>query len=193
VHGAHGYLLDEFLWPATNLRDDQYGGRRPAQRAAFPAEVVAAIRAGVGEDFPVIYRFSQFKNRQYDATVADTPEELAELLTPLVRAGVTAFHASARRFWEPAFPDSNLGLAGWARRLTGLPTIAVGSVGLGEDFLISRDRADSLSALLERYGRGEFDLVAVGRGLLANPDWVSRVRAGVDPVPFAEEHVAVLH
>lgn len=192
LHGAHGYILDEFFWPETNRRDDRYGGPA-AQRAAFPAEVVSAVRGAVGDDFPILYRYSQFKNRQYRATVATSPEELAELLAPLVSAGVTAFHASARRFWEPAFPGSSLGLAGWTKKVTGLPTITVGSVGLSEGFLAGRDRADSSAALLERYERGEFDLVAVGRGLLANPDWVRRVRAGQDLLPFSEEHVAVLH
>ncbi|MDZ7882955.1 MAG: hypothetical protein U5N53_08585 [Mycobacterium sp.] len=61
LHGAHGYLLDEFLWATTNVRDDEFGGSLEA-RTRFPAQVVAAIRAAVGEDFAIVYRFSQWKS-----------------------------------------------------------------------------------------------------------------------------------
>ncbi len=56
IHGAHGYLLDQFLWARTNQRSDGYGGAL-AQRTRFPAEVVAAVRVAVGPNYPVIFRF----------------------------------------------------------------------------------------------------------------------------------------
>jgi len=192
LHGAHGYLLDEFLWSATNRRMDEYGGVA-GSRAAFPAAVVAAVREAVGPDYPIIYRFSQFKNRAYGAQVATSPDELGSLLGPLVAAGIDMLHASTRRFWEPAFPGSTLSLAGWAKTLTGLPTITVGSVGLAEGFLTDPHAPGSLKSLCERFERGEFELVAVGRGLLANPDWAHKIRLGGRPVPFSEEHVARLY
>ena len=106
LHGAHGYLLDEFLWERTNRRTDGYGGSLAA-RTRFPADVVAAVRAAVGPDFPILYRFSQWKTHQYDARIAETPAELEAILTPLIDAGVDVLHPSTRRHYLPAFPDSD--------------------------------------------------------------------------------------
>jgi 2,4-dienoyl-CoA reductase-like NADH-dependent reductase (Old Yellow Enzyme family) len=168
IHAAHGYLLDEFLWPRTNRRTDRYGGS-PAGRAAFPAAVVRAVRSQVPASMPVIVRFSQFKERDYGARIAESPDELAVLLEALAGAGADVLHASQRHFADPAFPGSPRNLAGWARHLTGLPSITVGSVGLTRDFLGS----DALRALRDRLDAGEFDLVALGRILLGNPAWAT--------------------
>ena len=117
--------------------------------------------------------------------LCETPEALQAFLTPLAEAGVDIFHCSTRRFWEPEFEGSDLNLAGWARKLTGKPTITVGSVGLNADFLPEDGTADfkaaepaSLDRLIERAERNEFDLVAVGRALIANPDWANQVAEG---------------
>ncbi|MEV6306541.1 12-oxophytodienoate reductase [Actinoplanes sp. NPDC051861] len=165
IHAAHGYLLDEFLWAETNRRTDRFGGS-PAARAAFPAEVVGAVRAELPGQIPLIVRVSQFKERDYDARIAATPAELAEILTVLAAAGADVLHASQRRFWEPAFDGSPLNLAGWAKKITGLPTITVGSVGLSRSSWLSR------LDLLERGLTDEYDLVALGRILLGNPSFV---------------------
>jgi 2,4-dienoyl-CoA reductase-like NADH-dependent reductase (Old Yellow Enzyme family) len=106
LHGAHGYLLDEFLWDKTNLRTDGYGGSAAA-RTRFPAEVVAAVRDSVGRNFPIVFRFSQWKADHYDAQIATSPAELEALLTQLVDAGVDVVHQSARRHYLPAFPDAD--------------------------------------------------------------------------------------
>ncbi|MEV6343599.1 12-oxophytodienoate reductase [Actinoplanes sp. NPDC051851] len=170
LHAAHGYLLDEFLWPHTNRRSDRFGGG-PAARAAFPAEVIRAVRAQLPASFPLIVRFSQFKERAHDAAIAATPDELAAILTAFAEAGADVLHASQRRFWEPAFPGSHRNLAGWARHLTGLPSITVGSVGLTREIA----HADRLA---EGLATGEFDLVALGRILLANPTWPALATTG---------------
>ena len=117
IHGAHGYLLDQFFWEGTNARDDEYGGS-VENRTRFACEIVRGIRARVSADFPVIFRFSQWKQQDYGARLADTPEQLAEFLQPLVDAGVDIFHCSTRRFWEPEFEGSDLNLAGWTKKLT---------------------------------------------------------------------------
>lgn len=183
IHGAHGYLIDEFLWEKTNQRTDEYGGSLAA-RTRFPAEVVAAVRAAVGPDYPIIFRFSQWKGADYSATIASDAGELEGILAPLAAAGVDVFHPSTRRHYVPAFADSGseLSLAGWTKRITGLPVIAVGSVGLQTQFrsekpgqLIEPDSADRLVAQFEA---GEFDIAAVGRALLADPAWVNRLREG---------------
>ncbi|SNS49979.1 2,4-dienoyl-CoA reductase [Rhodococcoides kyotonense] len=204
LHGAHGYLLDEFFWETTNVRADIYGGSLEA-RTRFPAEVVAAIRAAVGEDFAIVYRYSQWKADHYDARIAQTPQELERVLAPLVNAGVDVLHPSTRRHWEPAFPElagveGERGLAGWTKTITGLPTITVGSVGLDKVFdgAWGDDAASAttgLEPLLKQFEREEFDVVAVGRALLADPEWVNKVEAGRldERVAFSRDHITSLN
>ncbi|MFG2307492.1 NADH:flavin oxidoreductase [Streptomyces sp. NPDC048566] len=181
LHGAHGYLLDQFFWSGTNRRTDAYGGD-PVARAAFSAEIVAAVRAAVSPEFPVIFRYSQWKQQDYEARLAQTPEELESILAPLSAAGVDAFHASTRRYWVPEFDGSDLNLAGWTKKLTGKPAISVGSVGLDGEFLKAFQGEGSsvrgIDDLLDRLERDEFDMVAIGRALLQDPEWAAKVLAG---------------
>lgn len=183
LHGAHGYLLDQFFWERTNLRTDGYGGSLTA-RTRLPAEVIAAVRAAVGPNYPIIFRFSQWKGTDYAASIADDPTQLQELLTPLAEAGIDMLHPSTRRHYVPAFPDYDreLSLAGWTKKVTGLPVITVGSVGLETQFRSEKRGQLILPApvdrLVEQFQAGEFDLVAIGRALLADPAWVNRLRAG---------------
>ena len=115
---------------------------------------------------------------------------------PLAKAGVNVFHASTRRFNEREFEHSNLNLAGWTKKISGLPTITVGSVGLDIDFLHSYQGKDShkvgLDTLVTRLERDEFDLVAVGRALLADPAWPNKIKNGCeeDVVSFEPEHLS---
>ncbi|EGX60355.1 oxidoreductase [Streptomyces zinciresistens K42] len=181
IHGAHGYLVDQFLWSGTNRRTDAYGGD-PVARTRFGAEIVAAVREAVSPSFPVIFRYSQWKQGAYDARLAETPEELEAILTPLAAAGVDAFHASTRRYWIPEFDGSDLNLAGWTKKLTGRPVITVGSVGLDGEFLGAFAGEGSptkgIDDLLDALERDEFDMVAVGRALLQDPQWAAKVLAG---------------
>ena len=201
IHGAHGYLIDEFFWPGTNRRTDRYGGPTIRERATFAKEVVRAIRAAVSPDFPVILRISQWKQQDFEARLATTPDELAEWLAPLVEAGADIIHCSQRRFWEPEFPEidgqDGLNLAGWAKKVTGAPTISVGSVGLSGEFLTAfagqGSQVSPLDNLLSRMERDEFDLIAVGRALLTDPNWPHKVQAaqfdqllGFDPQSLAQ-------
>ncbi|MCT9930292.1 NADH:flavin oxidoreductase [Planotetraspora sp. A-T 1434] len=199
LHAGHGYLIDQFLWEYTNRRSDRYGGDL-ASRVRFAAEIVAACREAVAPDFPILFRFSQWKADHYDARLAETPEELEALLTPLVEAGVDVFHASTRRYWRPEFDGSDLNLAGWAKKLTGKPAITVGSVGLSEDVIATLEdgkqaRVAGIDKLLDRLEGDEFDLVAVGRALLADPEWAEKILAGrMDAVvPHTAEQLDVLH
>jgi 2,4-dienoyl-CoA reductase-like NADH-dependent reductase (Old Yellow Enzyme family) len=186
VHGAHGYLVDEFFWSGTNHRDDRYGGPSIKERSRFAGEVIAAIRAKVGPDFPIILRVSQWKQQDYSVRLADTPEALTDWLQPLVDAGVDILHCSQRRFWEPEFPtidgEKGLNFAGWVKKVTGAATISVGSVGLSGDFFGSfagkASTSVGLEALVERMGRDEFDLIAVGRALISDAAWVQKIHDG---------------
>ena len=185
VHSCHGYLLDQFLWPETNRRTDGYGGDDIRARVRFPAEIVAAMREGLGKEFPISFRFSQWKEVNYRARIAPTPEDLRAMLTILRGAGVDLFHASARYFWVPEWPDSDLGIAGWAKSMTAAPVIAVGSVGLDTDVMdnffgkeAKSTGEEGLRELLRRFDNREFDLISVGRSLIGDAQWVNKVRDG---------------
>ncbi len=197
IHGAHSYIIDQFFWEATNQRSDQYGGTLP-QRTRFAVEIIQAIRRAVGPEFPICFRYSQWKQGDYQHKMAPAPQDLEAFLTPLSEAGVDVFHASTRRYWDSEFEGSDLNLAGWTKKLTGKPTITVGSVGLDSDFLRSYAGKDAkpagLENLIERLEREEFDLVAVGRALLSDYAWSDKIKGGRDSeiVAFEREHMTVL-
>jgi len=201
LHGAHGYLIDQFFWEATNERTDRYGGATLKERARFAAEIVAATRAALGPDMPLILRLSQWKQQDYKVKLATTPNEMEDWLLPLKEAGVDIFHCSQRRFWEPEFPEidgeEGLNFAGWAKKLTGAATISVGSVGLSGEFLAAFGGQTSspvgLDGLIKRMEAEEFDLIAVGRAILGDPHWVTKIKTGeteslksFDPASLAE-------
>lgn len=203
IHAAHGYLIDQFFWQAMNRRDDRYNGSM-RDRARFGAEVVAEVRRRTGPDFPILFRFSQWKLQDYDARIVEGPDDLRQLVEPLADAGVDLFHVSVRRFWEPAFEGSERTLSGWTRQLSGRPTMTVGSVTLDQPFGVgAKDytehflgegkgaldlaRPASIDKLLALFERGEFDMVAVGRAMLSNPDWARRIREGGALRPYSRE------
>lgn len=182
LHGAHGFLIDQFFWSQTNDRNDAYGGSMK-NRARFAAEVIGEVRRRLGPDVLLSIRISQWKMQDYDAKVARSPEEMADWLQPMVDAGIDMFDCSQRRYWEPEFHDSALNFAGWVKKLTGKPVITVGSVGLNGDIsqsLIEGKRSEpaGIEELVAMVARGDVDLVAVGRSLIADPDWPKKVAEG---------------
>ena len=185
LHGAHGYVIDQFLWKELNHRTDKYGGS-PRARGQFAADVVKACRAELEPGMPLIVRTSFWKMVDFNARLADTPQELEELFAPMVEAGVDLFDCSQRRFWEPAFADhGDMNLAGWVKKVTGVPTCTIGSIGLDSDFFTNladgkQSEIDTghLDELMRRFNRGDFDFVAVGRAMIAEPDWPKLVQAG---------------
>jgi 2,4-dienoyl-CoA reductase-like NADH-dependent reductase (Old Yellow Enzyme family) len=199
LHAAHGYLIDQFFWEGTNERSDPFGGPSLPERARFAAEILKAVRAAVGPDYPIIIRLSQWKQQDYAVRLANSPDEMAAWLGVLSDAGADVFHCSQRRFWEPEFEGSDLNFAGWAKKLTHKPTITVGSVGLSGEFLAAfvgeSSKPASLDELLRRLDKDEFDLVAVGRALLQDPDWVVKVKGGRmnELADFHKESMATLY
>ncbi|MGN6517775.1 MAG: NADH:flavin oxidoreductase [Rhizomicrobium sp.] len=202
IHGAHGYIIDQFFWNGTNERSDRFGGGI-AERTTFATEIVKAVRAATSPDFPILLRFSQWKQQDFAVRLAHTPQELEMFLAPLTGAGVDMFHCSTRRFWEPEFPDtgSDMNLAGWTKKISGIPTMTVGSVSLSEDFINAYrgksadiDTGAHLGGLMKMLERGDFDLVAVGRALIVNADWPKKIRSGhMDQLkPWTPEALATL-
>ena len=181
IHGAHGYLIDAFLWDETNHRRDAWGGSIE-RRTAFATAVIGAVRDAIGPERPILFRYSQWKQQDVAAQLAKTPAELEQLLGPLVDAGVDIFDVSTRRFDTPAFQGSDLTLAGWTRKVTGKTTMCVGSVGLDKELYSSlrsgSEAVNNLGEVVSRFDAGEFDLVGVGRAILSDPEWLLKVRNG---------------
>lgn len=186
LHGAHGYLIDNFLWKETNLRQDRWGGDHVG-RTAFAVEVVRRIRQEIGPDLPIFFRFSQWKQQDFRAQLASTPQELEQILCPLADAGVDVFDASVRYFDRPAFADSELSLAGWAKKVTGKWSMAVGGIGIDKGMYDSGkgvSAVNNLEKVALRFDRGEFDIIGVGRALLGDPAWARKTIAGEAAEPF---------
>lgn len=196
VHGASGYLIDSFFWPLTNQRTDRYGGDMAA-RATFGVEVVRAIREAIGPDMPILFRFGQWKQQDFNARIAETPDELGVLLRALAEAGADMFDASTLYFSKAAFDGSDLSLAAWAKKLSGKPSMAVGGVGLSENLFASFETGgaaveNNFFDAAERIERGEFDMIALGRALIADFEWPNKVRRGEPTLPYSRDMLASL-
>jgi 2,4-dienoyl-CoA reductase-like NADH-dependent reductase (Old Yellow Enzyme family) len=168
LHGANGYLVDQFLTDYTNRRTDEYGGPT-ANRVRFAVETVQAVRRVVPADFPVGVRLSQHKSADPDYTWPDGESDAETIFRALVEAGATFLHIGGQS--APSRTRGGCVLSGLARRLTGVVVIANG--GLEEP-----TRATSLVA------SGGADLLSLARGALANPDWPRRVRHGLPLMTF---------
>ncbi len=163
LHGAHGYLLQQFLSAHSNQRTDEYGGDF-RQRARFVVEVIQEVRRRVGEDFPISLRISvdEWIKGGYK------PEDMQTVVPEFVKAGVDIIHASFGTHGSPAGitsapieyqPGFNVGLARKMKEVVGVPVIGVGR--FTDPFL-----AD------EYIARGDADLIAFGRQHLADPDFL---------------------
>lgn len=171
IHGANGYLIDQFLTDYTNRRDDEYGGE-PAGRVRFAVEVVRAVRAAVGPAFPVGLRLSQTKVNDFGYRWSGAAEA-ETIFRAAGAAGLDYLHlASEGRDWyDTAVLDTGETVTRLARAVTGLPVIANGGMHTSE---LARTVL----------GEGHADLVALGRGALANPDWPRVIAAGARPAEF---------
>jgi 2,4-dienoyl-CoA reductase-like NADH-dependent reductase (Old Yellow Enzyme family)/thioredoxin reductase len=169
IHAAHGYLITQFLSPFTNHRDDRYGGDLES-RLRFLLEVIAAVRA-TAPGLAVLVRLSADEMVPGGLTLADT----VVIAQRLEAAGVDALHISAGNYAsyvrgmmiQPmSVPDGVLlPLAAGVREAVGIPVIAVGKI---------RTPALAESAL----AAGQADFIAIGRPLLADPDWPAKAAAG---------------
>ena len=196
IHGAHGYLIDNFLWSGTNTRDDSYGGSIQ-KRSRFVSEILQSVRANVSQDFIVGLRFSQWKQHDFEAKLANSPIELKKILQPIVESSLDYLHSSMRRFWESEFEGSEENLASWTKMISNLPTIGVGSVGLDTDFIDMTAPAQptSIEKAIKDISDEKYDLIAVGRALISDPEWVIKMREGRlnDVIPYSKEALFKLY
>jgi len=169
LHGGTGYLLNSFVSPRTNLREDAYGGS-PEARMRFPLEVVEATRQAVGQGFPVGYRFEAHE------WLPDglQPPEARVFAKALERAGVaylSVMGGTYESFFLPEVLELSArdgymaDLAGAIREVVSIPVVAAGRI--------------SRPALAEKIlEAGQADLVGLARVILADPDWIRKTLAG---------------
>jgi 2,4-dienoyl-CoA reductase-like NADH-dependent reductase (Old Yellow Enzyme family) len=177
-HGAHFYLISQFLSPLTNQRDDRYGGDAPG-RATFALEVVRAARERVGKGYPIFFRFNALEKVEG----GQTQEDALLVSRLLADAGVDVLDVSliAQSSWKEvkdqrflvarsAFPKkqpagANVAFTAAVKEATGLPVIAVGKLGEGD---VARESVRDFS----------IDIVAIGRQMIADPDSAGKILAG---------------
>jgi 2,4-dienoyl-CoA reductase-like NADH-dependent reductase (Old Yellow Enzyme family) len=184
IHCGHPYLLGQFICPLSNLRDDDWGGDFRG-RMKFPIAVTRAVRAAVGADFPISLRTSLWGSLSGPDKIFKTPQELGEYLLLFRDAGIDVFNTLTKRYCLPEFEESDLGYAGWVKKLAGMPAMAGGCVGLDTDLYGSfagetarSTASEGFDELLRRFNRGDFDLVTVGRAVLTDAEWVNKMRDG---------------
>ncbi|MBS3873594.1 MAG: NADPH dehydrogenase [Firmicutes bacterium] len=175
IHGAHGYLIHEFLSPLSNLRDDQYGGSAENRRR-FLLEVVAACRASIPPEVVLAVRLSGSEYSDLGYSLG----ELGEVCHDLYQAGISLLHISSGGnlpAQPEVWPGYQLPFAQAVKKAVPLPVIGVG-------LLKSPDFAEF--ALREGY----CDLVAVGRALLSDPHWAIKAAAALNAVLPVPAHMA---
>lgn len=193
IHGAHGGLIHDFFCDKTNKRTDEYG----ISRTLFAEEVIKACRQAVGDSFPIFFRISNFKMYDLNAQLASSPEEFKDFILPLSNAGVDIFDCSALCFTDAAFKGFEGSLAYWTKIITNKPTINIGSVGSNKPFLhdvseiinkivnnpnssnnnslCKETKIYNIEALDKSLKNKEFDLIALGRPLLLDAEWINKL------------------
>lgn len=165
IHGANGYLLDQFLTDHSNVRNDEYGGGLEG-RLRLIVEVIDATRRAVGAEFLVGLRISQGKVNDFVHRWAGGEADAALIFRTLGQQPIDYLHTTEFEAWQPAFGERGPSLAALARRHVTVPVLANGSLH------------DPLRAAALLDG-DEADMVSLGRGALTHPDWPDRVHAGM--------------
>ncbi|MDB5869262.1 MAG: NADH:flavin oxidoreductase [Polaromonas sp.] len=164
VHGANGYLLDQFLTTHTNLREDRYGGSL-ANRLRLTVDVIQAVRRSTTKRFVVGVRTSQGKVNDFTHKWEGGEADAAQIFGMLGALPIDYLHTTEFEAWRPAFGEHGPSLAALARRHVSVPVLANGS-------LHEATQADGVVA------RQEADFVSLGRGALTHADWPTRLRVG---------------
>lgn len=175
IHGANGYILDQFLTDYTNVRTDEYGGTTE-NRVRLLVEVSKAVRKAVGQDFTVGIRISQGKINDNEHKWARKEKDAEIIFGQLAQAGLDFIHVTEYKAWEPAFDSTGASLASLAKKYGGVPVIANGHL---ENPTRAREMIENEDA----------DLVTLGKGALSNHDWVNKVKNGDPLAEFKPEEV----
>ncbi|MNX29066.1 NADH oxidase [compost metagenome] len=170
IHGANGYLLDQFLTAHTNLREDRYGGSLD-NRLRLTVDVIQAVRQATAERFVVGVRCSQGKVNDFTHKWAGGEADAARIFGMLGALPIDYLHTTEFEAWRPAFGEHGPSLAALARRHVSVPVLANGS-------LHDAMQAEGMMA------RQEADFVSLGRGALTHADWPARLRAGEQQETF---------
>lgn len=166
IHGAHGYLISQFLSAYSNQRTDAYGGS-VANRCRFAQEVIQAVARVIPEDKLLLFRISDWGVVDLDVSLFGTKEEYQEIIARLAREPLDAISVSTYDYQQRAFgTDQNM--AQITREATSLPLLICGKI---------YDRASAAEALQDA------DLVLSAKSMLLNPNWVEDVRQG-KPLPL---------
>jgi 2,4-dienoyl-CoA reductase-like NADH-dependent reductase (Old Yellow Enzyme family) len=174
IHGANGYILDQFLTSYTNQRTDAYGGSTQ-NRVRLLVEVSEAVRREVGADYTVGIRISQGKVNDYDHKWAGGEQDAKIIFESLAKASLDFIHITEFDAAKPAFGKGET-LVALARRYGKLPVIANGQLG----------EHDKAAALVDS---GDAAIVTLGKTALANPDWPTRI---ANAAPVAEFDYGIL-
>lgn len=188
IHGANGYILDQFLTDYVNQRTDEYGGSTE-NRVRLLVEAVKAVREAVGKDYTLGIRISQGKINDFHHKWAGKGKDAEIIFGQLGSSGIDYIHVTEYEAWQPAFPegegtsaldsafdDQGATLAALAKRYGKVPVIANGNLH------------DPIQAN-ELIEKGEADVITIGRGALANGDWVNKVKNGESLEEFDPEKV----
>lgn len=165
IHGANTYLLQQFLSPHSNQRSDEWGGTLE-KRLRFPLEVVRRVRAVVGDDYPLAYRYSPEESWNPGMTLTDTNA----LLEGLRAFNLSYVSVSTQDYWQVGLrdPQDLIPRARIAKSI--LPTVPI--IGVGRVW----SQSDA-----ERILADGTDLVALGRALICDPEWTAHVSSGEPP------------
>jgi 2,4-dienoyl-CoA reductase-like NADH-dependent reductase (Old Yellow Enzyme family) len=164
IHGANGYLLDEFLTDYMNIRTDQYGGS-VANRVRLAAEVSSNVAAAVGSDITTGIRISQGKVSDNHHRWAGGEDDAAIIFSTLAQTGIDYIHTTEYRALAPAFEGGPRTLAELAKQHSGLPIIVNGHL----------DDPHDAAGIIES---GAADVIALAKPALANRNWPHLVRSG---------------
>lgn len=176
IHGANGYLLDQFLTDYTNRRADRYGGSLE-NRLRLTVEVIQAVRQATEPGFTVGVRSSQGKVNDFTHKWPGAEADAAQIFRTLGAQPIDYLHTTEFEAWRPAFGAQGPSLAALARRHVPVPVLANGSLH------------DPMAAA-GMMARDEADFVSLGRGALTHADWPARLRAGQQLERFDRELLA---
>lgn len=172
IHGANGYLLDQFFTDYQNQREDDWGGAIE-HRLRLTLEVIRAVRRKIGHGALLGVRISQGKVNDFHHKWQEGEAGALKVFRLLQDAGVDYIHVTEYQAWQPAFADNTRSLAALAR--AGAPdTVIIANGGLDD------------GELAEAQLQSEADFVAIGKAALANHDWPLRVLQGEAMRPLAE-------